>query len=138
MTRAFVVHWDPAEIGAKSALVASCGVQVVGCEAEDGERAVAAMRLLDPNVLIVWLARLPSHGRVMAQAVRATAWGRTLPVVFVEGDPGLVDDAKMARIRKAVPDAVLATPDRLQAAVVQAMLGAREAQQQRLQRKAGQ
>jgi DNA-binding NarL/FixJ family response regulator len=136
--RAFVIHWNAAEIQAKVRLVETCGMQAVGHEAEDGERAMNAIKELEPNVLLVWLSRLPSHGRVTAQAVRASSWGRDLPVVFVEGDPDLLEDARMARVRNAVPAALVTTPDRLESAVAAAMLAAREAQQERLIRKATQ
>lgn len=130
--RAFVVHWDAREVEEKVAFAKTCGLAVVGHEAEDGSRAMRAVKDLEPGILLIWLSRLPSHGRVTAHAIRSAAWGRRLPIVFVEGDPDFLGDTKMAKVRRDIPDAFVATPARLSEAVAQAMVWAREAQAERL------
>jgi hypothetical protein len=65
---------------------------------------------LAPDVLVVWLARLPSHGRATAGYVRSTAWGRAIPVVFVDQDPDPLAKDKRAKLLEAVPDGLVVTP----------------------------
>src|SRR5688500_7201025 len=85
--RAFVVHWEPAELADKVKALERAGAEVVGMEAADGQRAYAEVRRLQPDVLVVWLSWKPSHGRVTAAAIRSAAWGRRLPILFVDADP---------------------------------------------------
>jgi hypothetical protein len=118
---AFVIHWSEEELPAKVAAVEACGLRVVGREWADGARAATYAKGLEPDVLVVWLARLPSHGRVTAQHVRSTPWGRTLPIVLVDGDPEPLDAVRMGKVRQAVPDAVICSPGRLKAAVAEAL-----------------
>lgn len=111
MVRAFVVHWDPATIAAKEAAVIAAGAEVVGAEHTDGRRAHDEVRRLAPDVLVIWLSWKPSHGRVTAAAIRATAWGRKLPILFVD-DPA-TPPATLASLKAAVPDALVDVPGRL-------------------------
>lgn len=121
MSTAFVIHWDEGEMPAKVAAVEACGLEVVGREWADGARAATYAKGLEPDVLVVWLSRLPSHGRVAAQHVRSTPWGRTLPIVLVDGDPEPLDAVRMGKVRAAVPDAVVCSPGRLKAAIAEAL-----------------
>ena len=111
--RAFVVHWEPGELPAKVGALEAAGAQVVGSESIDGQRAYAEVRRLQPDLLVVWLAWKPSHGRVTAAAIRSAAWGRRLPILFVDGDPEPTPAATLQRIKAAVPDALVDTPARL-------------------------
>jgi len=52
---------------------------------------------------VIDLSRLPSHGRAIATMLRQRKATRSIPIVFVEGDP-----EKVARIRETLPDAVYA------------------------------
>jgi AmiR/NasT family two-component response regulator len=108
--RAFVVHWDAAELAAKVRAVEDAGAKVVGTEAADGARAAKEVQRLAPDVLVVWLARLPSHGRATAGYIRSTAWGRDLPIVLVDQDPEPLPKEKRAKLLEAVPDGLLVTP----------------------------
>ena len=111
--RAFLVHWDAATLTDKLHVLEQAGAQVVGSEAQDGQRAYAGVRHLQPDVLVVWLAWKPSHGRVTAAAIRSTGWGRKLPILFVDGDPEPTPPATLARLKAAVPDAIVDHPGRL-------------------------
>ena len=70
LLRAFVVHWNADELPAKVAMVESCGAKVVGTEDSDGARALQKTKDLAPDVLVVWMSDLPSHGRTTAAAIR--------------------------------------------------------------------
>lgn len=110
MLRAFVVHWDEAEVAAKAALVEAAGHKVVGTEWLDGTRALARAKELAPDVLVVWTSQLPSHGRTTAAAIRSYPWGRSIHLLFVEGDPEPLPRPKRAKLAEVLPDAVLVTP----------------------------
>jgi hypothetical protein len=108
--RAFVVHWDAEELPAKARAVEAAGAEVAGTEASDGARAAKEVQRLAPDVLVVWLSRLPGHGRATAGYVRSTAWGREVPIVFVDQDPDPLPKDKRAKLLEAVPDGLLVTP----------------------------
>lgn len=126
VVRAFVIHWHPDEVHAKCDLVRAAGADVVGWEGEDGKRAGAEVQRLAPDLLVVWLTRLPSHGRVTAAYVRSRPWGRKLPILFVEdGEP--LPKEKREALKAAVPGALFDGPqriafwvDRIQASLEQA------------------
>jgi hypothetical protein len=113
--RAFVVHWSADELPAKVRAVEATGADVVGTEAADGARAAKEVQRLAPDVLVVWLSRLPGHGRATAGYVRSTAWGRRLPIVFVDQDPDPLEKDRKAKLLEAVPDGLLVTPATLAA-----------------------
>ena len=127
MLRAFVIHWDEAEVAAKAALVEQAGHKVVGTEWLDGARALARAKELAPDVLVVWASQLPSHGRTTAAAIRSYPWGRGIHVLVVDGDPEPLPKEKRAKLAEVLPDAVLVTPRTLPAwlgkveAAIQAM-----------------
>ena len=113
MLRAFVLHWAEDEVAAKAALVDAAGHKVVGTEWLDGTRAVQRIKELAPDVLVVWTSQLPSHGRTTAAAMRSSAWGRDIHLLFVEGDPEPLPKEKRAKLAEVLPDAVLVTPKTL-------------------------
>lgn len=117
MLRAFVVHWDAAELAGKVDLVAAAGAHVVGAEHADGGNALRQAKDLKPDVLVVWLSRLPGHGRVTAAAIRSYGWASELAVLFVEeGEP--LAKASRAKLQEVLPDAVVARPGTLAAWIV--------------------
>jgi hypothetical protein len=111
--RAFVIHWSEDELAAKAAMVDATGHKVVGGEALDGARAMAKVKELAPDVLVVWTSQLPSHGRTTAAAIRSYSWGRGIHCLFVEGDPEPLPKQKRAKLAEVLPDAVLVTPKTL-------------------------
>ncbi|MEK6976709.1 MAG: hypothetical protein AABY18_10270 [Candidatus Thermoplasmatota archaeon] len=111
--RAFVLHWDPPTLAEKGLAVRDAGADVVGAEATDGRRVYDEVRKLAPDVLVIWLAWKPSHGRVAAAAIRSASWGRKLPILFVDDPAAPAPPATLQRIKAAVPDAIVDRPDRL-------------------------
>ncbi|MHB1262184.1 MAG: hypothetical protein ACYC2H_10780 [Thermoplasmatota archaeon] len=106
MLRAFVVHWDAGELAGKVDFVAAAGAHVVGAEHSDGGNALRQVKDLKPDVLVVWLSRLPGHGRVTAAAIRSYGWASELAVLFVEeGEP--LPKAGRAKMQEVLPDAVI-------------------------------
>lgn len=110
MLRAFVVHWDAGELTARVEAVAQAGAHVVGAEHADGGNALRQVRALKPDVLVVWLSRLPGHGRVTAAAIRSYGWASELAVLFVEDGPEPLPRASRAKLQEVLPDAIVVTP----------------------------
>jgi hypothetical protein len=71
-----------------------------------------AMRDDPPSAVVIDLARLPSHGRDVALALRETKATRAVPIVFVGGEP-----EKVERIRSLLPDATFSSWPRLPGAL---------------------
>jgi DNA-binding NarL/FixJ family response regulator len=113
MPRAFVVHWDAAELDARIDLVAAAGAHVVGAEHADGRAALRQVKELKPDVLVVWLDRRPGDGRVTAAAIRSYGWASELAVLFVDDPAQPLAKAARAKLAEVLPDAILLAPDRL-------------------------
>jgi CheY-like chemotaxis protein len=98
--RVRVVHFRPEEA---EPLLAACRAGGFSVEFEPGGYTVMtrAIRTSPPDVVLIDLSRLPSHGREVACWLRNTKYARHIPLVFVGGEP-----AKMDGIRKLIPDAV--------------------------------
>jgi AmiR/NasT family two-component response regulator len=98
-TLLFLVHWNAAEAAERAAGLAAAGWQVE-IEAEDGARAIRSIRNMKPSVVLIYLDRLPSHGRETAKHLVKQSWSEGIPVVFAGGDPD-----KVVQIKQAVPRA---------------------------------
>ena len=110
MLRAFVVHWDAAELDARIDQVAAAGAHVVGAEHADGAAALRQVKELKPDVLVVWLDRRPGDGRVTAAAIRSYGWASELAVLFVEEPLAPLPKASRAKLAEVLPDAILVAP----------------------------
>lgn len=116
MLRAFVVHWDAAELDARIDAVAAAGAHVVGGEHADGRGALRQVKELNPDVLVVWLDRRPGDGRVTAAAIRSYGWASELAVLFVDDPAQPLPKAARAKLAEVLPDAiVVVAPARLAA-----------------------
>jgi hypothetical protein len=114
MARIFYVHWNEQEAGnAVGALRA--GGHTVRAETASGKSAWEALKADPPDVLVVCLDRLPSHGRRTAAVTTESARLRTLPMVFVGGEPDKVAAAKSQFPRAAFcgSDQLLQTIERV-------------------------
>src|SRR5262249_31405220 len=65
------------------------------------ERRFRSLRESPPHAIVIDLTRLPSEGRHLAVAIRSRKMIRSIPIVFVDGDP-----RKVERIREELPDAI--------------------------------
>jgi len=66
----------------------------------EGGGGFAALDASPPDVIVIDLRRLPSHGRAVAFALRQRRRSQHVPLVFVEGDV-----ERTARLRAEIPDA---------------------------------
>jgi CheY-like chemotaxis protein len=105
--RLFLVEWDADSAGRRAAVLRGAGWEVAA-ETEDGGRAYPAMRADRPEVVVIDLARRPSHGREVAKSLQKGKAFRSLPLVLVDGD-----NASRERLAGHVPDAIWTTSDDL-------------------------
>jgi CheY-like chemotaxis protein len=99
MPRARVIHWKEAEAGPLIEACRGAGFDVDYLE-RDGGAICRAIRSNPPDVLVIDLSRLPSHGKEVAVWLRSAKSTRAIPIVFVGGDA-----VKVAAIRELLPDA---------------------------------
>lgn len=103
MSRLLLVHWNAAEAAERAERLRAIGHRV--STFSDGDAtSLRALREDPPEAFVIDLARLPSHGRAVAVALRQSKATRDVPLVFLEGDP-----EKTARVREVLPDAGFAT-----------------------------
>ncbi|MBI3194631.1 MAG: hypothetical protein HYZ34_09235 [Ignavibacteriae bacterium] len=105
--RAFLIHWNKEELTVKVQLLRSFGF-VVASEHENGARAEKNIPAKLPDVIVVYLSRLPSHGRAVAEYFAERKSTRHIPLVFVDGDP-----EKVAKVKLNIPSGVFTTEDKL-------------------------
>ncbi len=113
MADLYLIHWNEAEVRERADRLRAWGYRV-RTEGSDGARAGHAILADPPGAIVVDLARLPSHGRETAHAIRSYKAGRSIPIVFLPGDP-----LKMDKVRQAVPDAVWSTWETLETDLAQ-------------------
>lgn len=105
--RIFLVHWNLEEAEQLAAPLRSEGWQVE-LEAEDGARAYRRICEDPPSAIVIYLTRLPSHGRETAHALRQRSSLASLPIILVGGKPG-----KVEKVRERVPAASYLEQDEL-------------------------
>ena len=99
----FFIHWEEAEVQEYTERLGLFGWQVE-TESEDGARAFKRIKESLPDVIVISLSRLPSHGRETADALRSTTITRAIPVIFIDGN-----EEAIAKTRLKVPDAIYTT-----------------------------
>ncbi len=109
--RLFLVHWQRDEAEARAEALGAFGWSV-DVEAEDGARAVVNVLANPPAAVVISLGRLPSHGRETARGLHGSKRGRSIPILFLDGNEPAIEKA-----RAAVPLATFATSDDLAAAL---------------------
>ncbi len=99
--RVFLVHWNADEARERLAMLRRVGWRASGGPV--GPAELKELRAQPPDVLAIDLSRLPSHGRDVALAWRASKATRHVPILFLGGE-----EAKVERTRLALPDATYA------------------------------
>ncbi len=95
-----LVHWKEAEVGERLVRLRGAGY-AARWAGTDGKVAGEELHKSAPDAIVIDLGRLPSHGRAIAGWLREHKAWRSLPLVFVAGDPEKTD-----RMRADLPDAV--------------------------------
>jgi hypothetical protein len=86
-----LIHWRAAEAAPLQAKLELAGHHVDYVE-RVGSRLMGHLRDTSPDVIVIDLSRLPSHGRMVAAMIRSSRYA-AIPIVFVHGDPAKVADA---------------------------------------------
>jgi len=105
--RAFLIHWNKEELSAKRKVLRQSGFIVM---AEPGSRfrAMKSITARHPDVVVIYLSRLPSHGVRFARELRRSEQLKMIPVVFVDGS-----GPSVGKIKEHLPDARITTEQRL-------------------------
>lgn len=98
--RIFLIHWNRQEAAALAKPLRAKGWAVV-IESRDGARAYRSIRAKPPDLVLIYLTRLPSHGRETGHSLRSLKATRKLPIVFIGGE-----GHTLTKTKTTVPDAV--------------------------------
>lgn len=115
MRRVRIVHWRKEEATPLVEAVRASGFAAEYDGESNGRDVTRAIRAAPPDVIAIDLSCLPSHGREIGVWVRSIKLTRQIPLVFVNGE-----EAKVARVREMMPDAIYTTTARIGAALKKA------------------
>ena len=96
----FLIHWDQTEAAVYAGQFKDSGWQV-DYEYEDGARAGRRIKQDPPDVVVIYLNRLPSHGRETGQWLSTQKATNSIQLVFVDGKASDVE-----KTRNKLPDAI--------------------------------
>jgi len=103
----FLFHWNAAEAEEIAAEIRGFGFDIT-IESSDGARGGKAVKESPPDVIVIYLIRLPSHGRETAHALKSMKATREIPIVFVDGEGEALEKTKAK-----VPDAIYTSSAKL-------------------------
>lgn len=103
MSRVFLVPWKEEEILERARKPEAAGYEV-DHDLPDDKAFRKLLKSDPPAAVVVDLGRLPSNGREIGIWLRDTKATRSIPLVFVDGEP-----AKVERTRQLLPDATYTT-----------------------------
>jgi len=107
MNHICLLHWNDAEAAERLERLRAAGYSAYHSTLA-GPPLFHQLRENLPAAIVIDLARLPSHGREVGAALRATKATRFIPLVFVGGEA-----EKVARVRALLPDAVYTSWDEI-------------------------
>jgi hypothetical protein len=99
MKRVVLIHFKPEQAAERLKELRRAGHDSEYVEAKS-YRWLRGIRDNPPEAIVIDLTHLPSHGKAVGAALRGYAATRTVPLIFVGGDP-----KKTAGVRAALPDA---------------------------------
>lgn len=100
MARVLLIHWNAAEAEERAERLRQAGHEAIGL-ADFSAPVFSAVREALPDIFVIDLSRLPSHGRAVATFLRQQKAARLVPLVFVGGEA-----EKVAALQKVLPDAL--------------------------------
>lgn len=109
----FLIHWNQPEAEALAGRLRAAGWSVE-LETEEGERGAQRVLESQPQAVLIYLTRLPSHGRTTGHHLRKKRSPEDLPIFFVGGE-----SEKVAEVRREVPEARYLDADQLTAALAE-------------------
>lgn len=97
VAKIFLLHWNQAECEARAAALLRAGYDVA---LHWSTKTGAPLKDDLPDVAVICLDRLPSHGRAVAEWLWEAKKRQHMPIIFAGGDP-----AKVQATRKRFPKA---------------------------------
>lgn len=120
MARVSLFHWNAAEAEERAHRLRRAGHDV-DFHADNVDATVTRrVSASPPDIFVIDLNRLPSHGRELGVWLRRQKATRDVPLVFIEGDT-----EKTARVRELLPDAEFTTWRRVRGTITRAVKAAR-------------
>jgi CheY-like chemotaxis protein len=95
-----LIHWHAGEAATHARTLGALGHQVA-CDVVTGPEAFKRIVRKPPELFVICLDRLPSHGREVAGGLREFKSTRQIPILFVGGRA-----EKVARLKATLPGAV--------------------------------
>lgn len=102
--RVRVIHWKDAEVGLLIESVRSSGFDVDYTPSTNGAEIARALGASPPDAVVIDLSRLPSQGREVGVWLRNRKSTRTIPLIYVDGEP-----EKVEKVKAVIPDAAYTT-----------------------------
>jgi CheY-like chemotaxis protein len=114
MSRILLVHWNEKEARERSRKLKALGHKTAVLS-DTEKRNFESIRESPPDLFLIDLTRLPSHGRENAGYLRRLKATRHVPILFVDGDA-----TRVSRTRSLLPDADFAKWEDLKSAIPKA------------------
>lgn len=114
MSRILLVHWNEKEARERSRKLKALGHKAAVLS-DTEKRNLESIRESPPDLFLIDLTRLPSHGREVAGYLRRLKATRHVPILFVDGDAD-----RVSRTRSLIPDAEFAKWEDLKTAIPKA------------------
>lgn len=108
------MHWRPEEAVARLQALRDAGWEAECISAPGGN--LKPLREHPPQMFVIDLTRLPSHGIAVASVLRKCKQTRYVPIVFAGGAPD-----KVTRVQREIPDAVFCAWEQIAEAMIQAL-----------------
>lgn len=118
MSRIVLIHWNAGEARRLAGRLRG-GLHTVTVFSGKSDTSEVPIRKLEekpPDVFVIDLSRIPSQGRAVGVWLRQRKATRTVPIVFVGGEP-----KKVADTRRQLPDATFSEWPRIRSAIRQAI-----------------
>jgi CheY-like chemotaxis protein len=110
-------QWDKPSAQARAKVLRAAG-WTVSIEFEDGALGGSRVLRQQPTVVVMDLAKRPSHSRETAGGIRGYKAGREIPILFVDGTN---DD--IAKTKAKVPNAIFTVSNKLEEALEKIIMG---------------
>lgn len=112
MKKVFFIHWNEDELKEKISPLKKAGYHV---SSHFSQATAANLKENLPDVLVICLDRLPSHGRAYAEWMWEAKKRQHIPIVFCGGQPEKVEitRAKFPKARFCANEKLLTTLDKL-------------------------
>lgn len=116
-----LIHWNADEAAERLERLRAAGLQARH-ESVPSPALLKSAAEDPPEAAVIDLSRMPSHGREIACALRRRKATRSVPIVFVDGEP-----EKAAAIRELLPDAIFSDWGHVASALAEAIAHANAA-----------